>query len=207
MIQSYPQAKSELSIVQAGLPVDEVQCVFVDWYRFKRCEVTTCKNWTSRTEHACLGVDRVQPTGNKIISDSELHYFKFYDSGISTKYVSIKRKETTQRVKAILTLHSFLRFISTRYGERPKQSFLNPRIQTLEKKYPFKVKRLGYENWMLPYLVSKKAFKAFLHGKEGEVMELSLSEVLGIPPTRLVKLTQIIKEIKDGTSTNPSSTV
>lgn len=142
-------------------------CPYIEWYKFRQCTIKTCRNFTSATSSRCLAIDRVQPIGNKVISDAELHLFKFPDSGVSTRFISIKRKKAVLRVKSILILHAFIDFIKQNY--KPDERYWsNKLVERLELEYPLRILKLGYMNWMLPYVTSKKVYEKFAAKKGGE---------------------------------------
>lgn len=171
-------------------------CPYNRWYRFHECCIATCKNYTERTEHHCLAVDRVQPTGTKIISDAELHYYKFHSDGISTKYVSIKRKEATERVVAILTLRAFIEYIGTNYKPGPAGGLHGNKILLKrESVYPLRIAKLQFKPWMWPYIADPKVFKKFKQGKSGTILDVALCELLDVTPNKMESLTKLTKEI------------
>jgi len=189
----------------AELKSEFAQCTYVDWYKFRQCTVQSCKNCTDRTEHRCLGVDRVQPAGNKTISDAELHYFKLHKLGYSTKYVSVKRKEAIKKVQAILVLNKFLQYVAETYKNRPHLVFVASAVTAIEGQYPLNLDRLIYENWMLNYLVSNKVWNRFKKGKLGEIQDLTLPEVLGMSSTVYHKILSTVKEIRNVGQQNTSN--
>ncbi len=162
-------------------------CVYVGWYRFKRCGIKTCKNYTSRTENGCLALDRQAPIGNKIISDSELNLFKFHEDGISTRAASQKRKKAVNRVKGILALRGYIEHIHQKYriSLNSELRFTDPLLLGARKVYPLKVKRLGFKNWMWPLLLNEREYKAFAEKKGGEIAQIALHELLDVTPQRL----------------------
>lgn len=194
--------KTENITVLSGTALEDAQpkvCVYNRWYKFHKCCITTCKNYTERTAHHCLAVDRVQPTGTKIISDSELHYYKFHADGISTKYVSIKRKEATERVVAILTLRSFIEYIDTNYRQKQQRLSLttsNPSLLKREGLYPLRIAKLQFKPWMWQYIADPKVFKKFKQGKSGAILDVALCELLDVTPNKMESLTKLTKEIK-----------
>lgn len=134
-------------------------CIYVPWYKFKQCEVRTCKNWTDKTTHKCLAVDRVRPEGSKIISDAEINYYKFAEQGISSRLIQIKRKKATSRVEAIIMLSEFIKFIKENCESGGV--FKTQVSDRMEARYPLKFKKVGFENWMWEYLTDEKVLDAF----------------------------------------------
>jgi len=162
-------------------------CVYVGWYRFKRCGIKTCKNYTSKTQNGCLAIDRQAPVGNKVISDAELNLFKFHEDGISTRAASQKRKKAINRVKSILVLRSYLEHIDSKYRNSMSVdlSFKDPVLRDARRAYPLKVKRLRFKNWMWPILLNEREYKAFAEKTGGEVTQIALHELLDVLPQRL----------------------
>jgi hypothetical protein len=169
-------------------------CPYRSWYRFKTCNIKTCKNYTSRTATKCLALDRESPTGNKIISDAELHLFKFSEMGVSTRLVSHKRKKAVTRVKQLLALSHFLEHVQRTYGSTSAEArvFKDPELQDMESQYPLKVKRLHFENWMWPFLISRREYKVFASRGTGEASEFTVMDLLDIPQSKLEGLRKIV---------------
>lgn len=155
-------------------------CPNVGWYQFKSCTVKTCKNYTDRTESRCLALDREAPVGTKIISDSELHLFKFPKDGVSTRLVSMKRKRAISRVKCILALHGFIEYLQDKYGSTQHAAVVCNRAVLLdaESRYPLKVKRLEFENWMWQFIMSEAEYAEFASQGPGECAAFGLHELL-----------------------------
>lgn len=176
-------------------------CIYVEGYKFYECVIKTCKNFTEGTKSKCLAVDRVQPVGNKIISDAELHLYKFTDAKVSTRLVSIKRKKAVTRVKAILILNAFIEFIKENYKPKDKM-YSGKMVEKLELDYPLRIQKLQFYNWMWPYLTSKKVYKKFVTKKGGECATFKVHMLLNL--TRM-KYETLIKQLKDDPNASPSS--
>lgn len=174
-------------------------CVYVDGYRFYECVVKTCKNYTDVTRTHCLAIDRVQPIGNKIISDAELHLYKFSDAKVSTRLVSIKRKKAVTRVKAILILNALIEFIRENYKPGDK-AYSGKMVEKLELDYPLRIRKLQFYNWMWPYLTSKKVYKKFVKKKGGECATFKVHMLLNL--TRM-KYETLIKQLKEDSNASP----
>jgi hypothetical protein len=142
-------------------------CVYVPQFKFHTCTIKTCKNYTDVTATHCLAIDRVQPLGNKIISDAELHMFKFNADGVTSRLVSLKRKKAIYRVKAILILNQFIEFIKSNYKSNGL-AFNGKSVEKAELSYPLKIRKLKFQNWMWEYLVDQKVYAKFTKQKEGE---------------------------------------
>lgn len=168
------------------------ECVYVSWYKFKQCTIRTCRNYTAATPSHCLAIDRVQPLGNKIISDAELHLFKFGAAGVSTRLISIKRKKAVARVKAMIILNEYIEYIRSRF--KPDDRYWsNTLVEQLELAYPLRVMRLGYMNWMLPYLTSEKTYAKFATKKGGECGAFRIHTLLGMTEMKFMALRKSIK--------------
>lgn len=187
------------------IPIRQVHtCIYVEAYQFNECTIRTCKNFTDVTASKCLAIDRVQPVGNKIISDAELHLYKYSADKVSTRLISIKRKKAITRVKAILILHSLLEYIRDNY--KPKDRVYNTKlIEKLENEYPLKVSKLQFYNWMWPYLTSKKVWKKFAKLKGGECSDFKIYMLLNLTKSKYDTLISQLKETKNEPSNEPET--
>lgn len=177
-------------------------CVYVEGYRFYECVIRSCKNFTDVTKTKCLAIDRVQPIGNKVISDAELHLYKFSKDKVSTRLVSIKRKKAVTRVKAILILHAYIEYI--RENHKPKEeAYSGKMVEKLELDYPLRVRKLQFYNWMWPYLTSKKVHAKFVRKKGGECAAFKIHMLLNL--TRM-KYETLLKQLKEDTNEHASQT-
>lgn len=143
-------------------------CVYVEEFRFRVCEIKTCKNWSSVTNTKCLAIDRVQPVGNKIISDAELHLYKYSAENVSTRLISLKRKRAITRVQTLIVLNTYIEFIQETCRPRRGKVYDTELMRELESVYPLRIKRLQFKNWMWPHLASKKVWKKFVELKGGQ---------------------------------------
>lgn len=181
----------------------EVQyCQYNKDYRFRQCGITTCKNHTEVTPHKCLAIDRVSPNGAKLITDVELHHYKLPDANISTKYVSIRRKEAMKRCSAVLTLLKFIEFISEKYknkkdaASKKMESVNEEKIVRCQSSYPLNLPDLKFQPWMWNWLVSKKAFEEFKSkhgGKGGSIDELGHHDLLDLTEARFAAVRKLVK--------------
>lgn len=171
-------------------------CVYVEQFKFHECTIKSCKNYTDVTTTKCLAIDRVQPVGNKIISDAELHLYKFSKEKVSTRLISIKRKKAIMRVKGILILHSFIEYI--RDNHKPKGfAYSTKTIEKLESDYPLKVSKLQFYNWMWPYLTSKKVWRKFAKKKGGECHTFKVYMLLNLTRIKYESLLKQLKQLKE----------
>lgn len=162
-------------------------CVYIPQYMFRACTIKTCKNYTAITSSRCLAIDRVQPIGNKIISDSELHLFKFSEAGVTSRLISIKRKKAVFRVKAILVLYSYLQYIKEHY-KPTGELFRGKHIEKAEVSYPLKVRKLGFRNWMWRFMVDPEVYAKFTKKKEGECSTFKVHMLLDVTAMKFENL-------------------
>lgn len=185
--------KNEVAL-KAGVDALKIQsCPYVDWYKFLRCRVTTCKNYNRVTECRCLAIDRIRPEGNKVISDSEINLYRF-QSRENTRNVQVKRKRAIRRVKSILVLREFLQFIRNEYKTGGVWS--SKTTKKLQGRYPLRISQVGWENWMWEFFLDSKVWDAFCvtkGGKGGEYREFNLHTLLA---TKLENIEALYKELK-----------
>lgn len=177
-----------------------VECPLVPWYKHHECDIRTCKNYTTETEHHCLELDRRKPEGTKQFSDAELNLYKFRSRKISTRLVQIHRKNAVQAVKAILILHKFIEWLADNYKEGA--TFDHPDMQLLEKESPLKIKRLGWKNWMWEYILDDKVWIKFSGKADGECKEFEIHQLLGIKLGRFEELLHHFQQPNRKGSTN-----
>lgn len=169
-------------------------CPYVEWYKFGKCEVTTCKNHTTKTKTSCLALDRQAPTGNKIISDAEIHLFKFAEDNVSTRLVALKRKRAVTRVKSVLILKSYIEYLEQKYSKTETwKRYKSELTVRYEARYPLKIKKLRFQNWMWPYFISKTEYKAFTSKNGGECLEIDLQVLLELTSRKIEALRSSIK--------------
>jgi hypothetical protein len=160
--------------------------VYVEWYRFRKCTIKTCKNFTEATKTKCLAIDRRPPEGTKIISDEELKLFKFYGDNISTRLVSIRRKKAQQRVEAILALYKLISYIKEMADSKSHELiFTRPDLLAIEKKYPLRIKKLGFKNWMWDYILDEDTLSRFYTTITSDV---TISQMLDVTDEEFKKL-------------------
>ena len=155
-------------------------CVYVPWYQFRHCNVTSCKNHSASVRHGCLAVGRKIPEGTKVISDEEIRLYKFPKRKVSTRLTSMKRKDATDRVRAVLVLREYLKYIREEFyvsGVQPH--FTHPSLLKRENRKPLNLKYLGFENWMWEHVLDETTFRSFQRRKGGgECATIELREVL-----------------------------
>ena len=179
------------------LPVQT--CPYVNWFKFKKCEIRTCKNYNTITPCQCLEIDRVKPVGTKVISDAELHLFKYGKSAVSTRLISMRRKKSVDHAKSILILRQFLLFIQEKYEHQGKLSKVVVGKNSLksQSEYPLNIKILGFQNWMWAYVTDADVHNEFLEKQEGgDCFNVAVEDMLDL--TKL-KYNRILNEIKGKT--------
>lgn len=171
-------------------------CIYVDWYKFHVCGITTCKNHNTITKSNCLAIDRVQPSGNtKIITDAELHFYKFSKEKISTRLVSLKRKKALTRIKILLTAKKYIEYINQNFSSSQKKEQTSEIASKFLRKFPLRVKRIKFEPWMWQIYIDEKVFQKFSESLDGEASEIKLHDVVGTTIMKLAALrNQIVKE-------------
>lgn len=175
------------------MPVNS--CPYTEWYKFRRCCVRTCKNFTEKTRTRCLGIDRVVPEGNKLFSDAELNLYKF-NTQISTRYVSIKRKRAIERTKMLLTLHKFIDHLEHNRS-LSRKPISSEQLTELENRLPLKISKLHFKNWMWPHLTNPDVWKKFVHTKNGECKEFHVHRLLYLTAEKYSALTEHIKNLNE----------
>jgi hypothetical protein len=166
-------------------------CPIVHWYKFKKCDINTCKNYTQETHSHCLELDRRKPDGTKMYSDAELNLYKFKERKISTRLVQMYRKEAIDKVKAILVLQKYIVWLDGHFKERRK--FKHEELRNIERKYPLKIRRLGWRNWMWEYALNQDVYKRFRSGLSGESSELDVAQVFSLSFEKYQHLSTLTK--------------
>ena len=169
-----------------------VSCPIVTWYHFHRCDIKSCKNHTTETKHCCLELDRKKPEGAKQFSDAELNLYKYKHRQISTRLVQVHRKNAVQSVKRILILHKFIVWISENF-EPSGSPFTYVGMRKLEQRYPLRIRRLGWRNWMWEYVLDESIWARFTKVYEGECSGFNVHQLLGIKLERFESLIQLTK--------------
>lgn len=177
------------------------QCLYVEWYKFKQCNIKTCKNFSSVVPTHCLAIDRTIPQGNKLISDVELHRYKYPDEGITTRLVSMKRKYAVERVKSVLVLSEYIDYIRIKYTDSKKTNckYVYKRVRN---KFPLKLKKLNFKQWMTYWLFNQREYEVFLKAKGGECTEFPLYKVLNLTELKFKKYVQLIEKVHEQKAVN-----
>lgn len=127
-------------------------CPLRDQYHFKQhCTIKTCKFYTESTKHHCLGLDIRFSAGDKV-TDAELKLHKFPE--LSLQKIAQVRKAAIARTENILKLYGLL----LRIENEPQdwQYEPSPIIDTFLMRKPLRIKKLGFEPWMLYYLCDRE---------------------------------------------------
>lgn len=197
----YSSSNSEVEEIVEG----SNQCPLVEWYRFKQCTIATCKNFSTKCKSNCMQLDRIEPKGTKVISDAELHLYKFPDEAVSTRLIALRRKKAVSQVKNILILKHFIAYLKEVQVKASKINlkYESDLIDRYKNKYPFKIKRLGFEDWMWPFITDEVVFSTYktrAHAKRDPTNELSLvtlKDILSITEPRLIALRDSIRVRRD----------
>jgi hypothetical protein len=198
-----PKEKAPVKAKEVKYVEPKGTCPYVDWYQFTACTIKTCKNHTDQTERKCIALDRVRPEGAKIISDAEIHFYKLKDAGLKGRIVQIKRKKAVDKIKCLLILHKFINYL--RLNKEEGGVFATPTILEVEKLYPFKIKKLGWENWMWEYLLDTTVWDEFLRGTTGECKEYTLQQIISIKPVKFERLISEFNSPYKGTDNEHST--
>ena len=153
-------------------------CIYEEWYKFVKCEVSTCKNHTTLTRSNCLAVDRIRPEGTKIISDAELNLYKFAGQGLSVRFVQMKRKFAVDRIVAMMVLKEYIEYIRITY--KSGGVFNTESMLKAETMYPLKIRKLGFENWMWEHLLDEDVWKKFCDKKQVKTENISIRIILAM---------------------------
>lgn len=169
-------------------------CPYIGWYRFQKCTISTCKNFSTKTKSSCLAIDREAPIGNKVISDAEIHLYKYPDADVSTRLVSMRRKKAVTKVKCMLALNGYLAHLRIKYSmtSEAMQEYRAPEIGVAESSYPLRVPQLQFKNWMWHVLLSAKEYAAFTNIGDGECSEFELHDLLSLSSGDLESLRQVV---------------
>ncbi len=166
-------------IAETKIPIRPLhECIYLENYRFYECSVKTCKNWSAEVKTRCLGIDRINPIGNKHISDSEILIYKLKDTNVQLRMVSLRRKEAVDSIKCMYILDKFIGWIVDN-GEPIKGYQPKPSMLECEKRYPLKVKLLKFESWMW-YYMTELVYTEFTNRVGGETVDYSMKDLLDL---------------------------
>lgn len=131
-------------------------CPLEPEYKFKtRCKITTCKNYTPRTQNRCLGLDfKHTAVDDYNISDAELLHYKFPDKEMSVKDVTRIRKSIVTRITRWTQLYAIISHITTTCAERRLRE--TQLIAEMADTKPFNVGLFKFKSWMFLYLVDEE---------------------------------------------------
>lgn len=161
-------------------------CPLVDWYKFKgKCPIRTCKNHTERLKTGCLGLEHKFSSGDKVITDSELLIYKFPKQRMTSRSVSSLRKKTLNQVKYSMVLSEFIQYLEDSIPESDRGFvYILGTDRYIDKalmKSPLRFRRLGYKQWMLPYLSHPGYWNAFVT-KAGVDEKIKHSDIFLLRP-------------------------
>lgn len=144
--------------------IKDKQCPLVDWYSFEdKCSIRTCKYYTPRLNSGCLGIDHNFSAGDKAITDSEILLYKFYGEDITARGVATLRKKTLNNVKNTMVLCKFIEYLEDTISDKDFVYIpgTHKSIDKALQKSPLRFKRIGYKQWMLPYITHPKIWSEF----------------------------------------------
>lgn len=128
------------------------------------------------TKSGCIELDRTRPIGTKVITDSEINYYKFFgNDDVSDRFVALKRKAAIDSVKNLIYLYHFINFIRAQYGEHEKYcSKVTERVLLdCEEKYPLNIEELCFKTWMWYYVLDKDVLLEFNKTHGGDVCDIT----------------------------------
>lgn len=148
------------------MQIDVKQCPTVDWFLFKqKCPITTCKYHNTQTTHCCMAIDHKFPSGDRIISDSELLVYKFAGENTDVRSIAAMRKRGLTDIRFTVILYHFIEYIRSNYiKDKYKFVYYKGTNQLLDKLFArsnLRFKKLGFESWMLPLVVDDAIWTAF----------------------------------------------
>lgn len=127
-------------------------CPLRESYMFKdKCTIASCKFYTEKTERNCMSLD-VRFAASDKISDAELKLYKFPE--LSTQKIAQLRKATAERAENIVRLYILIQQI-----EKEPRTWTyepSPILDTVIARKPLRIKKLGFEPWMLYYLCDRE---------------------------------------------------
>lgn len=136
------------------------QCPLNEEYLFKtRCRVKTCKYYSPTTPNRCLGMDIRFSAEDSPVSDAELLRYKFPKEELTVKDITRIRKKLVERVKSFIALPFLIRKISETYSESDGLKYVKGKsyeVDAVLASPPLSLPVLGFEPWMLPFLLDEK---------------------------------------------------
>lgn len=127
-------------------------CPLRESYMFKdKCTISSCKFYTEQTARNCLSLD-VRFSASDKISDAELKLYKFPE--LSPQKIAQLRKSTVERTENIVRLYLLIQKIE--HEPRTWDYVPSPIMDTVIARKPLRIKKLGFEPWMLYYLCDRE---------------------------------------------------
>lgn len=152
-------------------------CPLREQYMFKtHCTINTCKFYSDSTERKCLSLD-VRFAALDKVSDAELKLYKFPD--LSPQKIAQLRKTSVGRAENVVRLYVLIQKIE----QEPRTSWQyepSPIIDTFLARRPLRIKKLGFEPWMLPYLCNREYVVKHAGAEPHEILWMTESEFLSI---------------------------
>ena len=172
-------------------------CPLNNWYTFNTCKITTCKYSSSKLKTGCMRLERKNTEGYKSMSDGELFYYKFTEEEDIKKAASVRRKAVS-RVKSILVLHRFLDYIRENFEPLFFLDEESKELTSILSMYPFNVKELKVEYWMLFYIFDDSVFHRFTNSnRSGDVKAFTCGSVLSMSKRVFFSLKNIVDSEKE----------
>jgi hypothetical protein len=135
------------------------QCLLVETFTFKgQCPITTCKFNTNKLETGCIGLERRDTYGKKLLTDRELRFYKF-DSDVSIVTVAAHRKRVLYNVKRIITLYYYVHYIQN--SCKLLQIALTDGEAKLLTRFPMRLKKMHITETLLANMLLESNFALF----------------------------------------------
>lgn len=127
-------------------------CPLRDAYMFKnKCNISTCKYFTENTARRCLSLD-IRFAASDKVSDSELRLYKF--PAISPQKIAQLRKMAVIRAENVVRLYVLVGKIE--HEQKVWEYVPCPILDTILDRKPLRIRKLGFEPWMLYYLFNRE---------------------------------------------------
>ena len=168
------------------------ECPEQDFFAYLgKCPINTCQYHTTETSRGCLALDRKE-SSNKVITDIELHHYKFKNTGITQRNVNTKRKVAIGRVRNLIVLQYFIFYIEERFNEEDGLQYepgISQRVDALVNSYPLRIKRLKFKPWMLAFVLDESILQEYMDSAvQNKNSDVNLKNMLDLVPKKLAKV-------------------
>lgn len=127
-------------------------CPLREEYIFKeKCTIHTCKYYSSTTNRNCLALD-VRFAASDKVSDAELRLYKFPE--LTPQKISQLRKLSVARSENVVRLYVLVQAIEKEVCKWKYEP--TPILDTILARKPLRIRKLGFEPWMLYYLFDRE---------------------------------------------------